>query len=85
MANNANPMYAPVGSSFKSLISVSSSASMAGGMRGIYANATASVTLVGNDGNSTQFLIPTGATLWVQAAYASAISVAATNDLVALL
>lgn len=85
MANSGNPNYSPVAATFKSLLSVSSSGSMVGGLRGIYCNASASCTLVSNDGVTVQFLLLTGVTLWMQAAYCSQLSVAATNDLVALL
>lgn len=70
--------------SYKSLVSVSSSASMPGGVRGIYANTTCGATFVANDGSSSTFYLPTGVSLFVNAAYCSQLTIAASNDLIQL-
>lgn len=83
-----NAMMPAVALNARSILSVSTSASAlasaGGGWRGIYCNATASLTYVGYDGNSNTLRLISGATIWIQGAWCSQLNVAATNDLLAL-
>lgn len=78
------PLYAPVANDFFSVVSVSSSASMPGGFRGLYITATTSITITSRSGTSKTFPdVQAGVTLWVSGAFVNAIS--ATTSVIGLI
>lgn len=72
------PLYAPVAGDFFHVVSVSSSASMPGGFRGLYIPATTSVTLTSRTGIQATFPdVQAGTTLWISGAFVNSISATA--------